>query len=130
MTKNNTQAKQQAEAKAQQQAEKEAGARLRGEKQLTVGDETYEVFFSVNAMINLQKKYGSIKVVFEEFDKGEDMDFDLFLEFLYQGVHSRNKDITKEELGDKIDFFDFGSVAQEVFGGAIDAMPSNEEDGE
>lgn len=127
MTKN-VQANQQAEAKIQQQVEKEAGAKLRGEKKLTIGDEVYEVFFSVNAMINLQKKYGSIGVVFEEFNKGENMDFDLFLEFLYQGVKSRNKDITKEELGDKIDFFDFGNVAKDVFGGAIDAMPSNEKE--
>jgi hypothetical protein len=104
------------------------GFQLRGVREVELADGlTYKVFFSINAIINLQKKYGSLQKVFAEFEKGADMNFEVFLDFLHQGLQAHHGDIAKEELGNKIDFFSFEGLVQQLFGNVQDVLPPMEQ---
>lgn len=109
--------------------DKHIGKQLQGVRKLRLEDgREVEVFFSFNAMIELIDRHGSLKAIFSEFEKGEEMDFNVFLDFLYEGVKTRNKEMTKEELGDNLDFFKLGDYVSNVFGVMKDNLPSDAKD--
>jgi hypothetical protein len=110
--------------------DKQIGKKLQGIRKVKLIDGVeYEIFFSINAIINLIAKHGSLKNVFAEFEKGDEMDFNVFLDFIFEGFQTRNKDIPKEQLGDLIDFFDFPNLTKQIFGTMQDNLPSDEKNG-
>lgn len=106
------------------------GQKLRGERIVTLADgKDYICYYSINSIIDLQTKYKSLANVFKEFEKGQAMDFKVFRDFLYYGLKTRQPEMTVEELGDLIDFFNFESIMTQVFGSVTDALPSNDQQG-
>lgn len=109
--------------------DKHIGKQLQGMREINLGDgTTYKVFFSFNAMIDLIDKYGSLKIIFAEFEKGDEMNMKVFLDFLYHGIREKNKEVTIEELGANLDFFNMGEYVKQVFGGMKDNLPTNTND--
>ncbi|MGF9893321.1 hypothetical protein ABEX78_32325 [Priestia megaterium] len=102
----------------------QVGQQLRGIRKITLSDGIErEAFYNALAVINLQKRYGSLQKVFGEFEKGLEMDFEVFVDFLFEGLKAKNKELTKEEVMEVVDFFDMENIIKGLFGGLTDALP-------
>ena len=100
---------------------KDEGVKIR------LGNRTFEVKFDLNALCNLQDKFGDITQAFEGLEKS---DFKKIRGLLHIGLaNGVNSDITEEEVGALIDMKNIDVVIGALTEGFGNAMPSTDEEG-
>lgn len=95
---------------------------------ITLGDKQFEVKFDLNALCNLQDKFGDITKAFEGLEK---QDFKKIRSLLHIGLaNGEHSDITEKEVGALITMQNIHEITDALADGFGNAMPSaGEEEG-
>src|SRR5690606_14312847 len=108
--------------------EKELMKKLMGSKEFTLADgKTYDYFFSLGSAKRFNKKHGSIIKAFEQIGKDGDIDVDMLIDLLYEGIKTCHKDVTVEYIEDVVNFFEIEPIMKELFGGFGDKKKKEKE---
>lgn len=90
-------------------------------------DKKFEVKFDLNALCNLQDKFGDITTAFDGLEKS---DFKKIRSLLHIGLaNGEHENITESEVGALIDMKNIDIVINALTEGFGSAMPSTEEEG-
>lgn len=94
---------------------------------ITLGNKEFEVKFDLNALCNLQEKFGDFT---KAFDGVEKQDFKKIRALLHVGLaNGVNINITEEEVGALINMRNITTVTDAITQAFSDAMPSTDEEG-
>lgn len=94
---------------------------------ITLCNKEFEVRFDLNALCNLQDKFGDITKAFEGLEK---QDFKKIRALLHVGLaNGENIDITENEVGALITMDNINEVTDALTKGFSNAMPSTDEEG-
>ncbi|MGE6516635.1 hypothetical protein [Lysinibacillus sphaericus] len=94
---------------------------------ITLGSKEFEVKFDLNALCNLQDKFGDISKAFNGL---EQRDFKKIRSLLHVGLaNGENIQITEEEVGSFITMKNISTVTDALTQAFSDAMPSTDEEG-
>ena len=100
---------------------KDAGVKIR------LGDKQFEVKFDLNALCNLQDKFGDITTAFNGLEK---TDFKKIRSLLHIGLaNGEHENITESEVGALINMKNIDVVIGALTEGFGNAMPSTDEEG-
>ncbi|QDP99421.1 hypothetical protein FOH38_01995 [Lysinibacillus fusiformis] len=92
---------------------------------ITLGSEEFEVRFDLNALCNLQDKFGDFTKAFDGLDK---RDFKKIRSLLHIGLaNGANEDITEKEVGALINMKNISIVTDALTEAFGNAMPSTDE---
>ena len=94
---------------------------------IELGDKQFEVKFDLNALCNLQDKFGDITKAFDGLEKS---DFKKIRALLRIGLaNGENEEITETEVGALIDLKNIDKVVGALTDAFGNAMPSTDEEG-
>lgn len=94
---------------------------------ITLGNKEFEVRFDLNALCNLQDKFGDFTKAFDGLKK---QDFKKIRSLLHVGLaNGENIDITEEEVGSFITLKNISTVTDALTQAFSNAMPSTDEEG-
>lgn len=94
---------------------------------VTLKGKEFEVKFDLNALCNLQEKFGDIS---EAFDGLEQSDFKSIRSLLHVGLaNGENINITEQEVGALIDLTNLNDVVDALTKAFKDANPESTEEG-
>jgi len=94
---------------------------------ITLGNKEFEVRFDLNALCNLQEKFGDFTKAFDGLEK---QDFKKIRALLHVGLaNGENIKITEEEVGALINMKNITIVTDALTQAFGDAMPSTDEEG-
>jgi len=94
---------------------------------VTLGNKEFEVKFDLNALCNLQEKFGDFTKAFDGLEK---QDFKKIRALLHVGLaNGENIKITEEEVGALINMRNITTVTEAITQAFSDAMPSTTEEG-
>ena len=97
-----------------------------GEK-ITLGNKQFEVKFDLNALCNLQDKFGDMTKAFNGLNQ---QDFKKIRSLLHIGLaNGENIDISEAEVGALITMKNISTVTDALTQAFSDAMPSTDEEG-
>lgn len=97
-------------------------------KKITLKGKEFEVKFDLNALCNLQEKFGDITTAFDGMEKS---DFKKIRSLLHIGLaNGAHEDITETEVGALIDMRNITEVVEALNEAFSNAMPSTDEDDE
>lgn len=94
---------------------------------IKLGNKQFEVKFDLNALCNLQDKFGDITSAFDGMEKS---DFKKIRSLLHIGLaNGEHENITESEVGALIDMKNIDTVISALTTGFGNAMPSTDEEG-
>ncbi|GAB0170550.1 tail assembly chaperone [Lysinibacillus sp. CTST325] len=94
---------------------------------ITLGNKKFEVRFDLNALCNLQDKFGDFTKAFDGLEK---QDFKKIRSLLHVGLaNGENINITEADVGALIDMKNITTVTDALTQAFGDAMPSTDEEG-
>ncbi|TQR28320.1 hypothetical protein C7Y47_22020 [Lysinibacillus sphaericus] len=94
---------------------------------ITLENKEFEVRFDLNALCNLQDKFGDFTKAFDGLEK---QDFKKIRSLLHVGLaNGENIDITEKEVGALINMKNITAVTDALTQAFGDAMPSTDEEG-
>ena len=95
-------------------------------KKITLGGKEFQVKFDLNALCNLQEKFGDFTKAFENIET----DFKKIRSLLHIGLaNGENENITESEVGALIDMNNLNEVTEALTEAFGNAMPSTEDEG-
>lgn len=94
---------------------------------IELGEKQFEVKFDLNALCNLQDKFGDITTAFNGLEKS---DFKKIRALLHIGLaNGEHEEITENEVGSLIDMRNISEVVEALTEAFGNAMPDTEEEG-
>lgn len=88
---------------------------------IELGGREYNLKFTLNAMAELEDKYGSVETAFEQMEKGS---FKAIRFVLWAALLEENEDLTEKQVGAMITVQDLMALTGKINEAATNDMPS------